>query len=152
PQLVDALSTLSPQTSRIPYYSSVLGDRVEGARLDAEFWGRNLRDPVLFSTATEKLSQDGYNIFLEISPHPLLTTAVREVLEHCSRPGLAVASLRRDEPDARALLVAMSALHCSGYAIDFRKLHPEPRRVTPLPLYAWQRRRFWLEPKAHVDQ
>ncbi|WP_231500461.1 acyltransferase domain-containing protein, partial [Saccharothrix sp. NRRL B-16314] len=49
--LIDALSTLTPEPSRVPVYSTVTGGPHDTTRMDAGYWYRNLRDPVRFHTA-----------------------------------------------------------------------------------------------------
>ena len=65
---------LNPQTCRngMQFYSTVAGSIVAGEQLDAEYWGRNLRQTVRFAEAVDSASGDGMAVFLEISPHPLL--------------------------------------------------------------------------------
>jgi acyl transferase domain-containing protein len=77
--LLAALSDLQPSEPVIPFYSTVTP---EGAlpRLDGAYWTGNLRAPVRFYEAIERLAADGHTIFLELSPHPLLTQSIEETL------------------------------------------------------------------------
>ncbi|WP_165495395.1 hypothetical protein, partial [Actinomadura roseirufa] len=54
------------------------------------------------------------------------------------------------EAEVRALTVALARLHVAGGTVDWTALFPAgPRpRAVPLPTYAFQRRRFWLEETA----
>lgn len=62
-----ALEGLQPRAPSVPIYSTVTG--MDGGELefDALYWVRNLREPVLFSTAVQQLLEDGHDTFLEIS-------------------------------------------------------------------------------------
>ena len=58
----------------------------DGLEFDALYWARNMREPVLFSAAVQRLVEDGHDIFLEISPHPILLSAIQQGFSHL-RPG-----------------------------------------------------------------
>jgi acyl transferase domain-containing protein len=121
----------------------VTGGELDTASMNASFWGRHLREPVLFAAAIESVAEAG-STYLEISPHPLLTTAIAQVLEHAGRKGATIASLRRDEPNGAAILAATGALYAAGQTIDFARLPRHGARVVSLPPYPWQRARYWL--------
>ncbi|PRC56530.1 hypothetical protein C6A85_25305, partial [Mycobacterium sp. ITM-2017-0098] len=72
----DALADLSPADPTIPYYSATLYDPREPADYDADYWVDNLRHAVRFAAAVQAAMEDGYRVFAELSPHPLLTHAV----------------------------------------------------------------------------
>jgi len=38
----------------------------------------NVRDPVYFAAATYKMLEDGYRVFLEVGPHPVLSNSIQE--------------------------------------------------------------------------
>ncbi|KPC63694.1 acyltransferase domain-containing protein, partial [Streptomyces chattanoogensis] len=57
--------------------------------MDAAYWHRNLRQTVEFETATSALADQGFGLFVEVSPHPVLTFAIQDVA--------AVGTLRRDD-------------------------------------------------------
>ena len=145
--LLAALSGIEPRAANIPIYSTVTGKACDGSRFDAAYWVSNLREPVQFATATEALLEAGIRTFVEISPHPLLSGNVREILKHCAVEGTAVASLRRDEDERASLLTGLAALHCLGQPVAFASLYPQGGRVVSLPNYAWQRERYWLTPE-----
>ncbi|WP_437819490.1 type I polyketide synthase [Sorangium sp. So ce1078] len=143
--LVAALASLRPRSASVPMLSTVTASPCDGAEMDAAYWARNLRAPVLFSAAVERLLAGGHDVFLEMSPHPILLPAVERCLEHAGRSGLTLPSLRRDEPERRALLESLGALYSAHHPVDFRRLFPDGGRVALLPSYPWQRRRFWIE-------
>ena len=76
PELQSLLSDLQPESGKLPIYSTVTGGILEGHALDAAYWAKNLRQAVLFSTTVEQLARDGHTIFIEVSPHPILTHAI----------------------------------------------------------------------------
>ena len=69
-QLVRELGRVDAQPELIPLFSTVLGRRVRGEEMDAAYWGRNIRQPVLFAAALEAAAEMGWHSFLEIGPIP----------------------------------------------------------------------------------
>ena len=143
-ELVDSLAAVQPHASTLPIYSTVTGQAIEGEALDAVYWGRNLREPVLFSTAVQRLLDAGITAFIELSPHPILLAALEQGLQTRQQAGLAVPSVRRDEDEQAVLWSSFNTLYTQGFAIDWRALYPHGHVVT-LPTYPWQRERFWFE-------
>jgi acyl transferase domain-containing protein len=76
--LLQALEGLEPRPEYVPIYSTVTGTVSDGLAFQAAYWARNLREPVLFSAAVQRLLEDGHDIFLEISPHPILLSAMQQ--------------------------------------------------------------------------
>ncbi|MEV7858649.1 SDR family NAD(P)-dependent oxidoreductase [Streptomyces hirsutus] len=142
--LLDGLRTLSPRAGSVPMYSTVLTEPVDGRGLDADYWARNLREPVHFGPVIERLLEGGRTLFVEISPHPILTPAMSEYIDRSDGRSLAVGSTRRGEPEVSALLDSFGALYLSGHPVDLaRPFEPEARYVR-LPGPAWQRQTYWF--------
>ena len=139
--LVEALAGIRPQATAIALYSTVTGETISGQSLQAAYWGRNLREPVLFSAATQRLMADGYTTFIELSPHPVLLPAIEQ---NDAAPVFTVASLRRGEDEMTAMLSALGKLYTGGYDPDWQRLYPVGQHLT-LPAYPWQHERFWFE-------
>ncbi|WP_438010602.1 SDR family NAD(P)-dependent oxidoreductase [Sorangium sp. So ce321] len=144
-ELAAALSGIAPQRGSIPMVSTVTGQPTDGSDLDAAYWARNLRAPVLFSGVIQRLLAEGFDVFAELSPHPVLLPAIESGLLDARPGGVALLpSLRRETGELDVLLESLGALHVRGHAVDFRRLVPTGRSV-PLPSYPWQRRRFWID-------
>ncbi len=141
-ELTALLDGVRPMACSVPLYSTVTGAPVDGRDLVAGYWVRNLREPVLFSTALDRLVRDGHALFLEQSPHPILVPAIEQVL---GPGGVAIASLRRGEDERAAVLSAVGALSASGYEMDWHRFRPAAARIVGLPTYTFQRRRYWIE-------
>ena len=144
PELLKAVEGVRPLSSSVPIYSTVTGKAGDGRDFDAAYWVENLRQPVLFSKAVERLAEDGHEVFLEISPHPILLGAVEQGLRHLGREGRALPSLREDEGRG-VMLGSFGALHALGYPVDWEASGRPGSRCVRLPFYPWQRERFWLE-------
>jgi len=143
--LLSMLTGIAPRRTSVPLYSTVTAAVASGADLGAEYWVRNLREPVMFSTAIEKLIEDGIDVFLEVSPHPILLPAIQQCLFHLERDGIALGSLRREEKERESLLSTLASLYAIGRPIEWSRLCPPGGECAPLPRYPWQRERFWFD-------
>jgi len=139
------LKGLQPKATSIPFYSPLTGLPCAGAELGAEYWVRNLRQKVLFSEAVQRLIREGHELFVELSPHPILSPDVEDWLRVLEKPGLALPSLRRDEAPRAVMLDALAALYSAGHPLDWKQQFPSGGRCVSLPSYPWQRERFWFE-------
>jgi acyl transferase domain-containing protein/acyl carrier protein len=149
PDLLEALEGISPRSSSVTLYSTVTGEIEDGRALDAGYWVRNLRQPVLLSTAVERLLEDGHDVFVELSPHPVLLGSVEQCLRHHGREGITLPSLRENEGRV-APLGSFGALYTLGHPVDWEKLYRSRSRCVRLPSYRWQGERFWLHEKDPV--
>ncbi|MFJ5780218.1 type I polyketide synthase [Streptomyces sp. NPDC093094] len=141
------LSDIGPVSSALPFCSTLHGDFVDTAGLDAGYWYDNLREKVLFETSVRRLAEDGFRVFVEMSPHPVLTVPVQETTEDMD-DALVLSSSRRDRDEVEAVLGSLARLHVRGGSVDWGALSGTRRRVD-LPTYAFQRQRYWLNP-AHT--
>jgi myxalamid-type polyketide synthase MxaD len=144
-ELLEALSGLSPQRVSVPFRSTVTGEALTGLELDARYWVRNLREPVLFGAAVEELAKAGHDTFVELSAHPLLLPAIEEALRPHATKGRTLASMRREEDERSVLLEAAGALYAQGHEVSWERLQPEGGKCISLPTYPFQRERYWVE-------
>ncbi|WP_437568146.1 SDR family NAD(P)-dependent oxidoreductase [Sorangium sp. So ce542] len=153
-ELRAALEGLAPGPARVPMRSTVSGEICRGEELGPEYWARNLRDPVLFSGAVQRLADEGPALFLEMSPHPILAPAVEEGLRAKAPGGAALPSMRRERDEKRCLLEALGALYARGYPVDWTRQHPSGGRCVSLPAYPFQRERYWIDeaPRAPLPE
>ncbi|MDO0911616.1 SDR family NAD(P)-dependent oxidoreductase [Streptomyces sp. DT2A-34] len=141
--VLDELDGVTTVPTSVAWYSTVSGEPVT-EELEADYWYRNLREPVRFAPTVERMAADGYRYFVELSPHPALLTALRTVAEDTDRELVAVGSLRRDEDGPGCLDRAAAELHVHGRPLDWRRL-VSPAPVADLPTYAFQSSRYWLD-------
>lgn len=141
--LVEALNGLVADESTIPFFSTVTGKVEPGSALDASYWGRNLREPVLFADAIEQMLDAGFDTVIEINPHPILLQAVAQADRH-DRDLRTIASLRRETSERGSLFEGLAELYRLSHPIDWKAVYPAGRCVS-LPAYPWQRERFWYD-------
>ncbi|MFM2295424.1 MAG: hypothetical protein RLZZ350_1837, partial [Verrucomicrobiota bacterium] len=146
-ELARSLGKVKVSKAKLPLYSTVTGKLTSGLDFGANYWWRNVREQVVFATATDNLIQAGHKHFLELSAHPALVASVNECLKRRNVTGVAITSQRRSEPQTRQLFSALAALHCSGAQVDWQKVFPETGNWISLPQYPFQRERHWEEPR-----
>ena len=144
-ELLDGLSCLRPLCPSIPLFSTVTGQAITGADLDASYWWRNVRSPVLFAAAVAELKAGITSSSSSSGPHPALAGSISECFVGSEIEPTVFASLRRHEPDQVTMLAAVARLYSVGYPIDWKLLDSGGGRIARLPRYPWQRERHWNE-------
>ncbi|WP_171053005.1 type I polyketide synthase [Streptomyces marianii] len=144
--LLADLAEVAPRRGTVPFYSTVTAGELDTATLDAGYWYRNIRETVEFHRTVLSLADDGHDAFVEISPHPILTMSVQSTFEGRETAPVVVGSLRRDEDGPQRFLSSVASLHAQGGTVDWRPVFPGDVTAVPLPTYAFQRRRYWVEP------
>ncbi|MEU4510447.1 SDR family NAD(P)-dependent oxidoreductase [Nonomuraea wenchangensis] len=139
--LLRDLAGLRPQTARVPFYSTVVAAELDTAGLDAEYWYTNLRQTVRFAETTRALLARGRRLFLEMSPHPMLTPAIEETAAADGVDAAALGTLRRDE--GGRFTTALAEAWLRGVPVDWQKVLPAARRRAELPTYPFQHDRYW---------
>jgi polyketide synthase 5 len=145
-ELAEVLADLDPMSPTIPYYSATSIDPREEPYCDADYWVENLRQMVRFGAAVQAALEDGYRVFAELSPHPLLIRAVEQTAQSLETPVAALAGMRRQQPLPHGLRGLLAELHAAGSAVDFSVLYPTGHLVDA-PLPAWTHRRLILSPQ-----
>ncbi len=144
-ELLSALGELETSPGYVNLFSTVTGALADGRDLTADYWWRNVREPVRFSAAISALSLRGHSLFLELGAHPVLSAAISETLAHRAVTGKAFCSLRRHEPELATMLANLGALHVAGSPVVWKNISPDIEPEIPLPTYSWQRERHWRE-------
>jgi acyl transferase domain-containing protein/thioesterase domain-containing protein len=142
-ELERALTGLAPRRAALAMYSTVTGARIAGEALDAAYWAKNIREPVLFSRAVDAAIADGHQLYIEIGPHPTLSANVEQNLLERRADGHAVFSLQRGREERRCMLRSLGALYAHGHAVEWKHVYPAGGRCVSLPAYPWQRERYW---------
>ncbi|GAB2713454.1 SDR family NAD(P)-dependent oxidoreductase [Nocardia thraciensis] len=141
-QLRAAIASLTFKRPVIPIVSGLTGEIAEpDAIASPEYWAQQLRGTVRFAAAVATARANDVATFLELGPDAVLAVLGREGF-----PDEAVfaAGQRGNENEASDLLTAVSLAHVRGVSVDWKTVfadgHP---KVVDLPIYPFQRRRFW---------
>jgi acyl transferase domain-containing protein/NADPH:quinone reductase-like Zn-dependent oxidoreductase/NAD(P)-dependent dehydrogenase (short-subunit alcohol dehydrogenase family)/acyl carrier protein len=140
--LLAALDGVVPRQSDIPFYSTVDPDKRDVA-LDPDYWWRNVRQPVLFSSAIEAMAADGISVFLEIGPRPVLGTYMTDVLREGGQRADVLASLdmpaKNGETARNPVEHTAAGVLAFGGAVELDAFFGEaPLQPVALPNYPWQ--------------
>ncbi|MCW2551624.1 MAG: polyketide synthase, partial [Mycobacterium sp.] len=145
-RLQEALAGIEPHSTRTAFFSTVTGDLIDTATLDADYWYRNIRQTVQFDRAVRAACGHGYRAFVEASPHPALIAGIEDTVRDCtdaaSEP-VVVPTLGRDEGGWGRFLASAAQAFTSGVAVDWRAVC-DGGELVDVPTYAFERRRFWL--------
>ncbi|GHI01837.1 hypothetical protein AQI88_16865 [Streptomyces cellostaticus] len=152
-RLLAELADLAPGAAHTAFYSSVTGELIDTTGLDAGYWYRNLRSTVEFERATRSLLAAGHRLFIEVSPHPVVTLGIEETVASLGDTSLGraavVGTLRRDDGGAGRFHRSLADAQVNGATPDWEAVFADrgARRVD-LPTYAFQRQSYWLPPVA----
>ncbi|WP_327139042.1 type I polyketide synthase [Nocardia sp. NBC_01327] len=144
--LAEAVAAIRLTAAAVPFFSTVTGGVLDAEAMDADHWRRNLRDTVRFEAAVRALLTGGHQLFVEVSPHPVLIPAIEETAEELRVPIATVPTLTRGADDRERLLTSLATAYAHGAPVDWTGAFAESdaRRVE-LPTYPFQRQRYWLD-------
>ena len=129
---------------RIELISNVSGTIASEDVTTADYWCRQLRQPVQFAAGMACIIARGYRNFLELGPGPILTGLAHGCVSDDT--GFAfLTSLRPGHSDRKQMLDSLAALYVRGASIDWRAVYPgSGHRQLRLPTYPFRRRRYWI--------
>ncbi len=146
-QLFEACASILPQTGHVELHSTVTGGLLDTATLDADYWYRNMREPVRFEPVMRSLLEQGRRAFVEVSPHPVLTMGAQETADDAlahSADALIAGSLRRDEDGLERFLASLGEVWVRGIDVNWASVFAGSRAESvELPTYAFDRQRHW---------
>jgi len=145
PEVREKLANLKPVLPKIPLYSTVTGEQIKAVAYDAEYWCDNIREPVYFAKAMAQLLRDGHRLFLEIGPHPVLSTAIGECCSENKITARNVATMKRGVPEQLTFKLGLAGLYTAGYDLDWKRMYAGNAQYIKLPTYPWQREIYWHE-------
>ena len=136
-QILTSLDGITPGPAQLPMISAMTGQWLDGPETGPRYWYDSLRAPVEFGRAVQVLAESGHEVFVEASPHPVLTPAITAPV--------VTGTLRRDDGGPDRFLAALAAVHVRGVRVDWAAVLTAGPRVD-LPTYAFQHRRYWPRP------
>ncbi|WAJ42948.1 type I polyketide synthase [Mycobacterium sp. Aquia_216] len=146
-ELTEVLAGIEPRSSRVAFFSTVTGSRLDAAGLDAAYWYRNIRQTVQFDQAVRTACEHGYRTFIESSPHPALIAGIEGTFNDSNAAGdteaIVVPTLGRDDGGLERFLLSAAAAYVAGVNVNWRGVL-DGAGFVELPTYAFDRRRFWL--------
>ncbi len=162
--LARALADLAPRPPRVRFHSTVAAGGEPA--FDADYWCANLRRPVRFAQAVAAAAAERAQVFIEVSPHPIVTRALADCLAdpagtapgapngtaNGTAPGSAGAgggavilpTLRRDEDERATFVTQLAAAHCAGVAVDW-SVRVGDGALTDVPPIVLDRVPHWVD-------
>ena len=143
-ELLSCLANIKAKPAKLPVYLTGRTAMAEGPELNAQYWWENVRHSVRFKDAMTRLAEDGFHLFLELGPHPVLGYSIQECMSALQHPVNVLPSLRRKEDEGARFMQSLAALHNMGYEIDWATQCHGGKLIT-LPTYPWKQDRYWIE-------
>ncbi|HJO92245.1 MAG TPA: SDR family NAD(P)-dependent oxidoreductase [Victivallales bacterium] len=148
----NSIKNIKSQTTTIPLISSVTGKLIKGTQINSDYWCNNVRQPVQFQKAMQYMLKKNYNIFLEISAHPVLKTSMHEIITSLDKDAAILQTLQRKGDEQALLDRAFEQCFQLGNIINWQRLFTGTENLVNLPHYPWQKESYWDESavsKAH---
>ncbi|MGA9994163.1 MAG: beta-ketoacyl synthase N-terminal-like domain-containing protein [Pyrinomonadaceae bacterium] len=145
----EEVSGIKLHAPQIPYISGLTGTWIKTEEAtDPDYWSRQLREPVRFSSGVAALLKEPGRILLEVGPGQTLTALARQQ-QNGATGRLVLSSLPRlhdSKSDASHLLETLGQLWAAGTKVDWATFYSrQHRRRIPLPTYPFERQRYWID-------
>ena len=124
-ELLESIKNIKPVKPDIPVYSTVTGRVVDSVLHDPQYWCDNIRKPVLFASVMKNLIHECFVTFLEIGPHPVLSSSIKENLLVHNVNGKVIFSLHRKFTEIETMYKALGCLYTLGNSISWERLYHE---------------------------
>ncbi|CAF1458948.1 unnamed protein product [Adineta steineri] len=157
--LKDSQQMFNPKCAKANLYLSVTGSKLsDQVPVNAHYWWSNVRQCVRFHDAMISIQQhDAPTVFLELSPHPVLATSIRECYKPTDNQPLIHPTLKRKENEQITLLTSLAQLTTSSHVWQH---YFQTRDILPMidneqlfydfSLYAFDLSLCWYESKDSV--
>jgi natural product biosynthesis luciferase-like monooxygenase protein len=127
----------------LPLLSSLTGDVWTEQPAGGDYWASQMREPVRFAAALERLAgaggPDDPLLLVEVGPDQALTALARDQLRKRATVVPSLRSRRTGDADHRVLLTGLGTLWRAGTAIDWPAYYRgERRRRVALPTYPFE--------------
>lgn len=137
----------------LPVMSNLTGQIATADQLtSADYWTRHLRETVRFREGIHLLADQGNYVFLELSPHPVLATAIIDTVDHAhpDNKSTAIVTLRKGQSEPASFATSLGQLHCHGISPAWDALY-QTNHPIPLPTYPFQHQHYWLSERSSAN-
>ena len=144
-QFLDSVNHIKPKFPKLTLYSTVTGNLIKDELQDANYWWRNLRNPVLFSYALDSLLSEKPTHIIQVGPNPVLANDLLTCVSHSNvepRPSI-IYTLRRDKDELCDMIELCNKLWKFGSEINWSNIFSGHK--IHLPTYAWQNQHKYSE-------
>lgn len=140
----EVMQKIDFSTPAIRLISNVTGQSLQGEIVNADYWRRQLRQPVRFADGIASLNSLDVDVFLEIGPKPVLLGLAQQCLQD-DKARAWLPTLRKNK-DWEQILSSLGQLYECGGKVDwfgFEQDYAKARQRVILPNYPFQRQRYW---------
>lgn len=151
-------------TEGVEFYSSLTGGKIQGSALTADYWVKNLTNPVQFASSLHQLCalddettapNARINMLVEIGPHSAMAGPVKQIIKAGLPPSSKLkiqyaTVLERNKDAVDTALSLAEFLWTRGSPLNFHGINFPNNTYKPTPLnnlytYPWQHARYWHE-------
>jgi acyl transferase domain-containing protein/acyl-CoA synthetase (AMP-forming)/AMP-acid ligase II/thioesterase domain-containing protein/acyl carrier protein len=148
-EFAQVAASVTYRAATVPIVSTRTGRLATGDQLrTAEYWVRQLREPVRFADAVGSLTVERAGVFVELGAAPVLSAAVPALWQRPGGGPVVVALGHPGQAEEASAREAAATLWAAGVDLDRAAAfgRGDPRIAAALPTYAFARHRFWLNP------
>lgn len=113
PVFFETLQYICPHKPVIPVYSSCTKGIVT-TEFSMLHWWNVVREPAYFNETIQELLEEGYDTFLEISPHPTLIDSIKELASDPKKEVNTFPVMQKNEEDNMILEASLQKLRLLG--------------------------------------
>ncbi|MCF8170955.1 MAG: type I polyketide synthase [Candidatus Methylopumilus sp.] len=129
----------------IPLISNVTGKLAGTEILTPAYWASHIRLPVRFAETLKALREQGARNFLEIGPHPVLTSMAKGQLQ-ADEDAYFASSLQKGRSAWETMTNSLAGLSVQGVSVDWDGFdRPFNRSRQSVPTYPFDRQRYWSD-------
>ena len=149
----EKVSQFTLNSPQIPYISNVTGTWITPeSATSPDYWAKHLRSTVNFAAGVKELLQKSDLILLEVGPGRMLKSlALKQAKDQ-----VVLSSIRHPKEqtsDLAFLLNTLGQLWQAGVEVNWSGFYQQEKRDRlALPIYPFQRQRYWLEPQVSLGQ
>jgi natural product biosynthesis luciferase-like monooxygenase protein len=141
-------ATVTYSSPKIRIISPITAQPITAEIATPEYWCHHIQQPVQFADSIKTLHNQGYEVFIEVSPESLLLEMGSQFLDH--GVGIWLTGLNANQEDWRQLLQNLETLYLRGVSINWHGFDQDySRRRLTLPTYPFQRQRYWFDQDAN---
>jgi phthiocerol/phenolphthiocerol synthesis type-I polyketide synthase E len=150
-ELINSFREVALNAPQIPYISNLSGQWITTEQAtDPGYWGKHLCTTVKFSDGIRELMKEDDTVFIEIGPGRLLSNIVRHHIPEGNPLGHQVLNIvkhpQEKVSDDYFLLSKLGEFWLYGIPVNWTGFYAgEKRSRIPLPGYAFDRKRYWIE-------
>ncbi|GFE67449.1 type I polyketide synthase [Chroococcus sp. FPU101] len=143
----EVTQSISYSLPQLPIVSNISGTIATNEIATPQYWCDHVCHPVKFAQSINTVAKERCDIFLEIGSKPILLGIARTILDENQNSYLWLPSLRPTQSDWQTLLSSLASLYVNGVNINWTGFDQDySRHRLPLPIYPFQKQKYWLEP------